>query len=104
MGQVYSVNTVGAIAGAILAGFLLIPWLGLHGALKAGVVVNLLLGAALLATQRADDPRWRWGPAAAALALAMIALILPRWDPRVMSAGAAVYGARDVRETGGGRP
>jgi spermidine synthase len=102
VGQVYSVNTVGAIVGAVVAGFVLVPSLGLHGALKAGVIVNLLLGAVLLAAQRADTPAWRWGPAGGALVLALIALALPRWDDRVMSAGPAVY-AESFAQLGGQR-
>ena len=44
---VYAWNTVGAIAGAMLAGFLLIPALGFEGSIKLAVLVNL--GIAVLA-------------------------------------------------------
>ncbi len=45
--SIYAWNTVGAIAGAILAGFYLIPALGFEGTIKSAVIVNLML--ALLA-------------------------------------------------------
>jgi spermidine synthase len=44
--QVYALNTLGATAGALAAGFWLLPWLGLHGVLIAMAVVNLAAGAA----------------------------------------------------------
>ena len=52
--RVYSANTVGAIAGAVCAGFLLVPGLGFEGTLAAGVAINLALalGAALLFSPR----------------------------------------------------
>ena len=46
--RVYAWNTVGAIVGSILAGFLLIPWLGFEGAIRLAVGVNFGLGAATL--------------------------------------------------------
>jgi predicted membrane-bound spermidine synthase len=50
--RVYAYNTVGAIAGALLGGYLLIPALGFEGAIKLGVLANLALAlsAALLVT------------------------------------------------------
>jgi spermidine synthase len=91
VGQIYSINTVGAIAGAGLAGFVLIPALGVQGSLKVGIAVNLLLGAALLAVSARLAPAWRWGGAGGALALAVLTLLIPRWDYRVMTSGPAVY-------------
>jgi spermidine synthase len=45
--RVYSWNTVGAIGGATIAGFLLIPLLRYEGAVKLAVIVNLLLALAV---------------------------------------------------------
>jgi spermidine synthase len=41
--RVYSWNTVGAIFGAVLAGFYLIPLLGFEGSIRLALIVNLLL-------------------------------------------------------------
>ena len=41
-GALYAVNTAGAAAGAIAAGFFLIPALGLRGTTWAGVLLNLV--------------------------------------------------------------
>ena len=55
--RVYAANTLGSIAGAVGAGFFLIPALGFEGMLGMGVAINLLLAAlaALL-----FEPRRRW--------------------------------------------
>lgn len=44
VGTVYAVNTIGAILGAFAAGFLLIPYVGLHSGLNVVVSLNLLAG------------------------------------------------------------
>ncbi len=49
-GDVYSVNTVGAILGAFLGGFVLIPTLGLQWTLLSTILVNLGLGTLLVLT------------------------------------------------------
>jgi spermidine synthase len=48
VGTLYSVNTLGAIVGAFLAGFVLTPWLGVERMLVLASMVNLLLGLVLL--------------------------------------------------------
>jgi len=75
LGLVYAVNTVGSIAGVIVAVHLLLGWLGLHGALVAGALVDVLLGAWLLLILRpSTTSRGNWVPAlAGVLVLAIIA-------------------------------
>jgi spermidine synthase len=92
VGDVYAVNTIGAIVGTVVTGFLLIPAFGVHGTLKIGVAVNLLVAGGLIALTAAPRPAWRWGALGAATATALVVLLLPAWDQRVMSAGPAVYG------------
>ncbi len=48
MGRLYGVNTLGAIAGSSLAGFLLVPHLGSYGALAAALVASIAVGVLLL--------------------------------------------------------
>ncbi len=68
--RVYAWNTVGGIAGAILAGFLLLPALGFGGTVKLVACLNLSL--ALLALALAPDPARKQ---VAGVALALVALI-----------------------------
>ncbi len=46
IGFLYGMNTLGAVAGIVAAGFFLIPWLGLSGTGWLAVAGNLLVGAA----------------------------------------------------------
>lgn len=47
-GGVYSVNSIGAVCGALSAGFLLIPLLGVRGANLTAAAINFLIGGGLL--------------------------------------------------------
>jgi predicted membrane-bound spermidine synthase len=64
IGRVYAANTLGAIAGVVLAVHVGLPVLGLKGALIAGALVDAGLGLALL---------WRFGAARPALGAAAAA-------------------------------
>ncbi|MBF6991134.1 fused MFS/spermidine synthase [Cupriavidus sp. IK-TO18] len=48
-GRLYAANTAGAIAGTLLAGFVLIPWLGITGSALAAATLNGLAAVAALA-------------------------------------------------------
>lgn len=55
IGLLYGINTTGAIAGALLAGFVLIPGIGLQAAFRLAASLNALIGiAALVASTRTD--------------------------------------------------
>ena len=45
LGWLYAVNAFGAVAGSLLAGFVLIPQLGLRGAMLVGVATSLTVAA-----------------------------------------------------------
>jgi spermidine synthase len=92
VGHIYAVNTVGAIVGTVLAGFVLIPALGVHAALKIGILVNLLLAAGLWGLSPHAAAAWRWGGLTAAVLAALGAALISPWDQRVMASGPAIYG------------
>jgi len=50
VGNVYAVNTVGAVLGSLAAGFLLIPYLGITRGIIAVAALNTLMGGVLLLT------------------------------------------------------
>jgi spermidine synthase len=91
VGRVYFVNTTGAIAGTMVAGFLLIPVWGLQFTLKLAVSMNLCLAVAILLASRVTG--WRQG---ATIAISLLALgglyVAPAWDANVMTSGVAIYG------------
>jgi len=86
VGRIYAVNTVGAILGATLGGFVLIPLFGSQA---------LLLGVAALATAmgcvfalRRPRPPWLPGFAVAAAALVAAGILArPRWNYLELQAG-----------------
>jgi spermidine synthase len=75
--RVYAWNTLGAIAGAVLAGFVVIPALGYSGSVRLVVCANLVL-AFLAAAQWSSQRR---GLLVATGVLALLALLLFRPAP-----------------------
>ncbi|MGB6001011.1 MAG: fused MFS/spermidine synthase, partial [Thermoanaerobaculia bacterium] len=63
VGTVYAVNTVGAILGAFVAGFVLIPTVGLHRGLIAVVSLNILAGFLPLISEARPARRPVWAGA-----------------------------------------
>jgi len=57
IGQVYAVNTAGAIAGVAVAVHFGLPWLGLKGLIVAAAAIDLALGVVLLAMAGGRAPR-----------------------------------------------
>ncbi len=47
----YGINTLGAVAGTLLAGFLLLPLFGLHTTMIIAIAVNMIAGIAAVALQ-----------------------------------------------------
>lgn len=88
VGTVYSVNSLGAIIGSFCAGFVLIPWLGIPGAIFVAVLVNVAAGGLFSLMTDSLTPIGRRGTALAlgAAAVASVAM-LPGWDPAAMSSG-----------------
>ncbi len=51
--QVYSLNTFGAVLGALLCGFILVPLIGLDGAIYTAVLINMVIAfLAISASQK----------------------------------------------------
>jgi spermidine synthase len=92
-GRLYAWNTAGAVAGALLADFVLVRALGLEASYL--LLAGLVLAAGAAATLHAKG----WGiPASAGAAVAVVvlaALTAPRfrpWDRIAMTAGVYLYG------------
>ena len=86
-GMVYAVNTVGAIAGALLGSFVLIPFLGLRQTILAAGALGIAGGSLLLLAADAGR-RARVAMAACALASFGAAAALPDWNRALLSGGA----------------
>jgi spermidine synthase len=114
--RVYTANTLGAIAGSLVAGFLLVPTLGLRLTFEAAAILGAVGGAVCLGLARGPEraalhgPRTKNGPGtkdgpgtrdqgprtwvrpaiAGGAAVAAIAL-LPPWDRELLASGAYKY-------------
>jgi spermidine synthase len=87
VGRLYAINTAGAILGACLAGLLVIPWLGLHGAFLLSASLDLAMAAALLGVA---PGHWRGRLILGAIPIAAGGMMLytaPPWDPSTMATG-----------------
>jgi len=93
--RVYAWNTVGAIAGALLAGFFLIPGLGFEGAVRVAVLLNLALALAAVVLIRERSMPLAAGLLAALLGVALFVHPLP--PTAVLQSS---YVAADTAESG----
>ena len=115
VGDLYAANTAGAIAGALAAGFLLVPWLGTQGSVEALAWCNIAAGTALAALSPQSRPARRLralvlaGAAAAALHLAIPGDLFVRLLSGLEAKGRLLYysestaGTVTVHETRGGQ-
>jgi predicted membrane-bound spermidine synthase len=112
IGWVYACNTAGAIVGVMLAGLVLLPWLGLKGMLVWGAGLDMALGVGLLAlSRRGSDldavagervgalrrvPAWA-APATgiAALGISLAVVFGIRFDRALLTSGVFRYGRVD---------
>jgi spermidine synthase len=90
LGFIYAVNTGGAIAGALITGFALIPLLGLRGSIQVTTVVGAV-GAALVLLLGGSRGRARLGGLALAGLMLALGVLLPEWDRLLLSSGGYKY-------------
>ena len=100
VGRVYAFNTVGAIIGSFLAGFVLIPALGLQTTILSVVFFNVLLGISLLVWGASISFNWKMYVLPGLFVLCVvIANSIPPWDKSVISSGSFMpYRIGDLRE------
>lgn len=91
LGRIYAVNTVGAITGALLAGFVLVPAIGLHLTIRIVALVVGLTAVGLLVF--AGPARGRLAAFVLAAVVLAAGFALPQWDPLLLSSGAYKYAA-----------
>jgi spermidine synthase len=102
VGRAYLFNTLGAIAGAALTGFVLVTLIGSDLTLRAGVVVNAVaafglawLAARGVAEHSPEHVRLRTrvlGGALLASAGLAAAVAAPHWSARLLDLGPTIYG------------
>lgn len=81
VGTIYSANTLGAIGGALLAGFVLVPVLGVEKMLVFAAAINMLIGVVALYMASTVSPKARTGSSVIAAIICLIAIVYPNiWD------------------------
>jgi spermidine synthase len=93
VGGVYAWNTLGTILGSFAAGFALIPWLGIRGALL--VAASAQCASALIVSLGGKrEPRSALGVALAAGAIPLMVWLTPPWHQQVMTSAMYDYAGR----------
>lgn len=88
LSRLSTASTAGSVAGSLLAGFLLVPALGLRGALTLSVAV--LLTSSFLLTGR-EDRRSRRRVLAVTAVCVTLAIALPGWKINIVTSGPFLY-------------
>lgn len=91
LGEAYAANTLGAIIGSFLGGFVFLPQFGAQNALFGAVILNLTVGLALALVSQGSKV-----PALVLSAVGALALVVsPTWKATELSAGAGIYAKAD---------
>lgn len=96
VGNIYSLNTAGAILGSFAGGFILVPVIGAQTGVVLLAGVNIALGVVILAFSSVSS-FWKWAAGAAFAGLyAVIAFAVPSWERMAMTTGMYVndYGEK----------
>ena len=80
IGNLWSVNAVGWVAGAFTAGLLLIPWIGISKSIMTIASLNIVLGAIVVYSTVPARHMIRWLPAAVLIlgVLIVVTAVIPR--------------------------
>jgi spermidine synthase len=98
IGRVYGVNTVGAIAGVLLAVHVLMPALGLKWSIATAAAIDVALGLLILWRIRQPGRGWHWPAVAATAAVAAVAVVpaTAQLRPEITASGVFRTGAADI--------
>ena len=91
IGRVYAANTLGSIAGVLLAVHLVMPLMGLRSVVLTGALIDILLGVVLLVQFSQPEVRQRL---ALVCVTALVAVVIRRvpFDPQITSSGVFRHG------------
>jgi spermidine synthase len=104
VGNVYGVNTLGAISGAVAAGLLLMPVVGIKGVVILGALIDMLLGLWLISNEvrsgraTAGIRRFLLTASAGTVVAVMVGLLVIRVDPMVLTSTVFRHGRQELPE------
>ncbi|MEP7052226.1 MAG: fused MFS/spermidine synthase [Pseudomonadota bacterium] len=88
VGRLTAVNTLGAVLGSLLTGYMFLPWLGSQRTLLAIALCFALAGVLVVGWAGARARRWSFAAGGATL---VCAVLMPKWDPGMLTSGNNVY-------------
>jgi spermidine synthase len=92
IGTAYASNTLGAIAGAFLGGFVLIPAIGVQHSIGLAVIVTAAVGVLLVALDTRLRTGRRLATAGVMFVVALVAVLsFGTWNKKVMTSGVTIY-------------
>jgi spermidine synthase len=93
VGSTYAANTWGTIAGSFVAGFVLVPTVGMRATIALSAALSALVGAAwFLPALRARRPGAAPHAGLPVALLALVAWTAPGWDRAILTSGPYLYG------------
>lgn len=96
LSSVYAANTAGAIAGALLAGFVFVPAFGLQMTLRITALAIVAIGALVLFFSKQ-----RFAALAAGVVVAAGVFAMASWEPALLSSGAYRFAPAIAGQAGG---
>jgi len=88
VGTIYSFNTIGAIIGALLTGFVLVPLLGVERTLLVSCAVNLIVGLILISVDSEKSQKRTIAFATLGCIAALACVFVPHlWDRTLLLVG-----------------
>ncbi|MEM7246170.1 MAG: fused MFS/spermidine synthase [Acidobacteriota bacterium] len=104
IGTCYAANTLGNILGSFVAGFFLVPMIGMRTTIVLAAVLSLLVALALAVPAiLANTRRVRQAAAIAVGAMVLAGILAPGWDKEVVTSGPYLYASsimRTARDSG----
>jgi spermidine synthase len=97
IGLLYAFNTIGAIIGAFLAGFVLLSTIGIQHTLIVAILINIICGLFLSTFSFLERPLKRnliTPVIAACIVLVLVLVWQPGWDKQKMTSGPYAYAAQ----------
>jgi spermidine synthase len=92
VGTIYSINTLGNIGGSFMAGFALIPLIGIQKSIMLAGLINIIVSCIAIIIAERPKIIYRTITSFVFLSIGIVCVIsLPSWNEMIISSGAAVY-------------
>lgn len=92
VGILYSINTLGNIGGAFMAGFILIPKMGIQNSIILAALLNIIVGSLVFLIGQGLSFKYKLSISFVSFIFGIIfAILIPSWNKMVISSGASAY-------------